>query len=191
MFSSSLSPAGPAVNADGSLKKYPTPVPTTPATFAAAEDNVDALRLIEEESLTLPDESGNTALIWAADRGSLSATQFLIKLVDINHQGFIGNTALARAARGGHVDCVNALLAAPTINPNIHNNKFQYPLHYAAFKKHRDCVKAMIASGKCDYSVKDRKGRIPAEDTSDSVIRGMLSAATADSSFTDEAPSSS
>jgi ankyrin repeat protein len=177
MFSTSLAPAGSAVNADGSLKKYPTPVPTTPATLAAAEDNVDALRLIKVESLTQPDECGNTALIWAADRGSLSTTQFLIKLVDINYQGFIGNTALARAARGGHVDCVNALLAAPTINPNIRNNKFQYPLHYAAFKKHRDCVEAMIASGKCDYSVKDRKGRIPADDTSDIVIRDMLNAA--------------
>jgi len=66
------------------------------------------------------------------------------------------------------------LLAVPECNPNIGNDKKQYPLHFAAFKKNIDCVHAMIDSNKCDYCVKDRKGRIPAEDTSDFAIRDLL-----------------
>eukprot|EP00040_Diaphanoeca_grandis_P015009 m.76312 g.76312 ORF g.76312 m.76312 type:complete len:210 (-) comp24883_c0_seq2:387-1016(-) len=176
-MSSSPRPLVAADNADGTLKKFPTPVPTSAITLAAAQDNVDVLASAELESLTRPDECGNTAIVWAADRGALRATQFLIELVDVNHRGFIGNTALARAARGGHVDCVKALLTSASIDANICNDKLQYPLHFAAFKKNRGCVQAMIVSGKCDFGVKDRKGRIPAEDTSDLVIRDMLNEA--------------
>ena len=99
---------------------------------------------------------------------------FPADVVDPNARGFLGNTALARACRGGHADCVAALLSSPTIDPNVANDKMQYPLHFAAFKKHTDCVVRMIDSGKCDYGVKDRKGRVPAEDTSDGTIRDML-----------------
>ena len=61
-----------------------------------------------------------------------------------------------------------------TIDCNIPNDKQQYPLHFAAYQKKRPCVLAMICSNKCDYAVKDRKGRVPAEDTSDEGIRSML-----------------
>merc|ERR1712216_984298 len=54
------------------------------------------------------------------------------------------------------------------------NDKMQYPLHFAAFKKQSGCVTALIESGLCDYTVTDRKGRIPAEDTSSETIREAL-----------------
>ena len=85
-----------------------------------------------------------------------------------------GNTALSRAARGGHVECLEALLAVDAVDANLPNDKQQYPLHIAAFKKNTSCVQALINSGKCDYAVQDRKGRIPAMDTSDEAIKGML-----------------
>ena len=57
---------------------------------------------------------------------------------------------------------------------NLPNDKKQYPLHIAAFKKNTACVQSFIKSGKCDYAVLDRKGRIPAMDTSDENIKEML-----------------
>ena len=91
----------------------------------------------------------------------------------------MGNTALSRAARGGHLKCLEALLAVEDVDPNIPNDKKQYPLHIAAFKKNTSCVQALISSGKCDFAVQDRKGRIPAMDTSDEAIKSMLIEATA------------
>jgi len=72
------------------------------------------------------------------------------------------------------VECVRLLLGAPGIDPNIGNDKKQYPLHFAAFKKKRECVAAMLESGKCDLQVKDRKGRTPDQDTSDAQISQMI-----------------
>jgi ankyrin repeat protein len=63
---------------------------------------------------------------------------------------------------------------ASSINPNIANEKMQYPLHFAAFKKHQDVVKVLLQSKKCDTMVIDRKGRTPAEDTSDEAIRSLI-----------------
>jgi ankyrin repeat protein len=97
--------------------------------------------------------------------------------IDVNHQGYLGNTALSRAARHGHLEVVKVLLAAPTINPDIANEKLQFPLHFAAFQRQTEVVQAMLASGKCDTTVTDRKGRTPAEDTKDEGIREMFLAA--------------
>ena len=92
----------------------------------------------------------------------------------VNARGYLGNTAIARAARGGYLDCVSALLKASQINPNIANEKMQYALHFAAFKRHPNVVEIMLQSGKCDSMVTDRKGRTPAEDTKDEGIRDMI-----------------
>lgn len=56
---------------------------------------------------------------------------------------------------------------------NVCNDKMQYPLHFAAFKKHPETVRAMLDGG-VDTTVLDRKGRTPAEDTSDPAIRAMI-----------------
>lgn len=137
------------------------------------------------------DESGNFPLIWAADAGQAAALEYILsqsndngdsdEKVDINTRGYLGNTAIARAARGGHVACVKLLLAqiqndndSMNINPNIGNEKKQYPLHFAAFKKHPEVVRVLLDSGLCDTLVKDRKGRTPAEDTSVEMIRDMI-----------------
>jgi len=173
-FSSSSS-STPAINADGTLKKFPTPHPAGAVCVAASRGDLAALRASAPGDLGATDASGNSPLVWAADAGHAEATAFLVGAgVDVNHRGFIGNTALARAARGGHVECVEALLADPATDPNVCNDKMQYPLHFAAFKKQTACVKALLASGRCDLTVQDRKGRTPDQDTSDPVIRDMI-----------------
>jgi ankyrin repeat protein len=169
------------VNPDGSLKKYEKPIPTTVASVSAANGDVAQLSTLSRKDLLAIDDVGNTPLIWSADRGHKDAVELLLSVVEsddptsVNTRGFLGNTALARAARGGHVDCVLTLLTMSSqINPNIANEKLQYPLHFAAFKRHREVVKLLLDSKLCDTMVTDRKGRTAAEDTSDEVIRNLI-----------------
>jgi uncharacterized protein len=92
----------------------------------------------------------------------------------VNQRGFLGNTALSRACRQGHEGAVRALLATPGVDPNVGNDKLQFPLHFAAFQRHAGVVRLMLESGLCDTTVTDRKGRTPAEDTKDVAIREMI-----------------
>mmetsp|Transcript_14267 Transcript_14267/g.39375 ORF Transcript_14267/g.39375 Transcript_14267/m.39375 type:complete len:181 (+) Transcript_14267:107-649(+) len=165
----------PGILPDGALKTFDTPKPCDALGCAASSGDLEVLQAADKEALSRPDDTGNTPLIWAADAGQATAVSILIDAnADVNVKGFLGNTALARAARGGHIDCVVGLLACPNIDPNTHNDKLQYPLHFAAFKRHPDVVQAMLGSGKCDPMVRDRKGRTPAEDTNDTSIQNMI-----------------
>lgn len=162
------------------LKRFPTPEPTSPACAAAFNGDTSVLRSLQSQQLLERDASSNTPLIWAADQGHHTALELILSVVEkeepshVNLRGYIGNTAISRAARGGHVECVEALLGASEINPNIANDKDQYPLHFAAYKRHLAVVNALLASPRCDTMVTDRKGRTPAEDTSDEAIRALI-----------------
>jgi ankyrin repeat protein len=52
-------------------------------------------------------ESGNTPLVWAADSGRLGAVKYLLEVVGdeevVNRKGYLGATAVCRAARKGEV----------------------------------------------------------------------------------------
>ena len=63
------------------------------------------------------------------------------------------------------------------MDPNLCNDKLQSPLHFAAFKKQPEAAALLLAHPACDPFVLDRKGRTPAEDTSDSTIRAAVVAA--------------
>ena len=193
------------INTDGTLKKFALPKPTTPISIAASTGDVATLSSIEHKpNLWTIDEYGNTPLIWAADKGHIDVLESILSpksdsceggdkdvpVCNINTRGYLGNTAIARAARGGHLSCVKLLLeqhrgqetegrnsdgdGVVVVDPNICNEKKQYPLHFAAFKKHPDVVRVLLDSGLCDTFVKDRKGRTPAEDTSVEAIRDMI-----------------
>lgn len=172
------------INPDGSLKKFETPHPTTPASIAASTGDIPTLSSGEViPHLWGKDEFGNSPLIWAANNGQSEALRYILSSSNqnencesnINTRGYLGNTAISRAARGGHLKCVLLLLdQKSTINPNICNEKQQYPLHFAAFKKHPEVVRALLDSGLCDTKVQDRKSRTPAEDTSSPSIRDMI-----------------
>ena len=165
----------PAINPDNTLNKFDAPTASTPLAIAAWTGDMGALRGADRVTLSYCDESGNTPLIWAGSAGQTEAVLFLVKAgVDVNHRGFMGNTALSRAARGGHVECLRILLSSPDIDVNIGNEKKQFTLHFAAFKKQRECVRMLLGSGKCDLKVVDRKGRTPDQDTSDEEIRSMI-----------------
>eukprot|EP00471_Norrisiella_sphaerica_P010610 CAMPEP_0184499242 /NCGR_PEP_ID=MMETSP0113_2-20130426/40937_1 /TAXON_ID=91329 /ORGANISM="Norrisiella sphaerica, Strain BC52" /LENGTH=438 /DNA_ID=CAMNT_0026887077 /DNA_START=1 /DNA_END=1317 /DNA_ORIENTATION=- len=180
----------------GPLVKYPPPEPAvTPAEKAAATGDVAALKSMTLSSLNgdrkdsiakpqnpvsvelNPDPSSdlyaNPPLVWAVENGHVDCVKVLIEAgVDINAKGYLGATAISRAARNGDPKMLTMLLEAGG-NPDIPNIKRQYPLHFAAFKKHRAAVDVLLKHGTSTLSL-DRKGRTPAEDTSDEVIREAI-----------------
>jgi phosphoglycolate phosphatase-like HAD superfamily hydrolase len=158
------------------LLKYDTPQPGTAAASAAASGDVTSLQSKEVAAeLDVADASGNTPLIWAVDAGHVAAVEKLLEAgVSVNAKGYLGATAVSRACRRGHVDILRLLLSAPDLRCiDEPNDKMQSPLHFAAFKKQHACVDLMLARG-ASTTVLDRKGRTPAEDTSDENIRKAI-----------------
>ena len=158
------------------LLKYDDPLPTSRSARAAFENNVAGI--VEP---TTADKSGNTPLIWAADAGNVESVRHLLSIVDranVNTRGYLGATAVCRAARRGNVEVLDMLLQAGA-DADIPNDKIQYPLHFAAFKQHMPAVEVLLKYG-ANTRVLDRKGRTPAQDTSDTAIRDRILAATRD-----------
>jgi phosphoglycolate phosphatase-like HAD superfamily hydrolase len=166
-----------------SFVKEPPPVPATPAALAAAAGDVAALAALDDAAVAAADATGNTALIWAANGGHAAAVAHLLGrggAVDVNARGYLGATALHRAARIGSAEVIDALLAAGVgADPDVPNDHRQYPLHFAAFKLQPRAVAALLKGG-ASTSVCDRKGRTPAEDTKDPAIRDAVLAARAE-----------
>eukprot|EP00567_Pseudictyota_dubia_P006123 CAMPEP_0197457196 /NCGR_PEP_ID=MMETSP1175-20131217/45372_1 /TAXON_ID=1003142 /ORGANISM="Triceratium dubium, Strain CCMP147" /LENGTH=391 /DNA_ID=CAMNT_0042991481 /DNA_START=227 /DNA_END=1402 /DNA_ORIENTATION=+ len=154
------------------LKYCPKPRPRTKAAIAAVEGDLDTLMTLSDDELCATDETGNTPLIWAADAGRCEAVAALIKVpnMKVNARGYLGSTAVCRASRWGHVELIRCLRTVGKADLDIPNDKMQYPLHFAAFKKHAEAVKVLLELG-ASTVVLDRKGRTPAEDTSDEEIR--------------------
>eukprot|EP00469_Lotharella_globosa_P010546 CAMPEP_0167777266 /NCGR_PEP_ID=MMETSP0111_2-20121227/3597_1 /TAXON_ID=91324 /ORGANISM="Lotharella globosa, Strain CCCM811" /LENGTH=372 /DNA_ID=CAMNT_0007667429 /DNA_START=133 /DNA_END=1251 /DNA_ORIENTATION=- len=160
----------------GGLVKYPSPnPPVTAAAKAAAAGDAKALADLPVDQL-LTEEEGegqNPPIVWAAENGSEECIDILLKAgVDVDKQGYLGATAICRASRSGHVEALKRLLAAGG-NPDIPNIKRQYPLHFAAFKLNHKAVDVLLAHGASTICL-DRKGRTPAEDTSDANIRARI-----------------
>ena len=168
------------LGSDMVLHKYSAPEPKSLAAIAAFKGDLNTLSSLSEHELTTADDgSGNTALIWAADAGQADAVEMLLETYlqsnkgQVDARGFLGATAVSRASRRGHVDTLRLLLERGRANPDIANDKMQYPLHFAAFKKHPDAVSTLMKYG-ANTLVLDRKGRTPAEDTSDEAIRDAI-----------------
>ena len=66
--------------------------------------------------------------------------------VDVNVKDCEGNTALAIAARSGHIDCVNILITAGA-DVNIVNDEGISALIYAVGHGHPDCAQILIDAG--------------------------------------------
>ena len=154
--------------------KFEAPVPATAAAVAAVNDDADALLALDSGKLHAADASGNTPLVWAANVGAAKSVQALLSRgVDVNARGFLGATAVSRASRYGHTRVLSLLLSVADVDCDVPNDKLQYPLHFAAFKKQPEAVAQLLEHG-ANTLVLDRKGRTPAEDTSDELIRAAI-----------------
>lgn len=170
------SPLGTAAR---TLEKYPRPKPTIQLTKVAANGDLDAIRELSTNDgfdINAVDESKNTALIWATEHKQLEIIQWIlakyVNEVELDHKGYLGATAITRAARLGHCDVLTQLIAAGA-DMDIPNDKLQYPLHFAAFKEKKDAVAILLQNGANPRSL-DRKGRTPAQDTKNEEIRDMI-----------------
>jgi HAD superfamily hydrolase (TIGR01549 family) len=156
---------------DMPLKKYPCPQAVSSVAQAAVVGDVE---IMKQQNFLLPDETGNTALIWASDSGKKEVVDFLLEEpnIDLNHRGYLGATAVCRAARKGHSDILLALARAGA-DLDIPNDKMQYPLHFASFKENMECVEILLQYN-ANTLVLDRKGRTPSQDTKNVGIRARI-----------------
>jgi HAD superfamily hydrolase (TIGR01549 family) len=137
------------------------PTATLPLTVAAANGDLatmEKLLLEQENDVNAPDESGNTALIWAAEMGHFDLVDRLLRLpsLQLDVRGYLGATAACRAAARGHTQVLKGLAEAGA-NLDISNVKLQYPLHFAAYKQNQEAVKVLLQHG-ANTRVLDRKG---------------------------------
>merc|ERR1712060_378744 len=172
---------------------------TSKALNLILKDDFESLGALnaEEEDLDLVDGIGNSPLIWACEAGaSTRCVEFLAnhQAVDLGRQGFLGNTALQRAVRKGHVELTRVLLEAAMMREgevvnkdgisknsslgaiafgNIYNDKLQYPMHHASFHQQEKCLGVLLEFG-LDTQVQDRKGRTPLEDTKSEAVKAMI-----------------
>lgn len=160
-----------------SLTKHPAPAPQSAAALAAVSGDIGAL--LKQSDIYKADNTGNTPLIWASDAGQTHVVEALLNKLDaedhVNTRGYLGATAVCRASRRGHVDILEMLLQSQA-NPNVPNDKLQYPLHFAAFQRHAKAVSVLLQHGANPLEL-DRKGRTPAQDTSDKSIQDTITSA--------------
>ena len=160
------------------LLKYDTPLPSKAACKFAAEGNLEELQKLSAKDLTeICSTTGNTPLIWATDAGHESAVKYILETVGknsdyINARGYLGATAVSRAACRGHAECLRQLAKAGA-DLDICNDKMQYPLHFAAFKENQECLNVLLEYC-ANTLVLDRKGRTPSLDTKHEGIRKIL-----------------
>lgn len=95
----------------------------------------------------------------AAKRGNLEFLQECIaNRVSVNGLDNAGSTPLHWAARGGHADCVKALLSAPGIEVNVVNKIGDTALHGAAWKGHPETISLLLEAG-ADKKKRNQEGQ--------------------------------
>lgn len=105
-------------------------------------------------------ESLEAPLHEAAKRGNLPFLQECVKNnVSVNGLDKAGSTPLHWAARGGHVECVQALLGVPKVQVNVQNKLGDTALHLAAYRGHPDIIKLLLEAG-ADRTVANGEGKI-------------------------------
>lgn len=168
------------------LKFYNVPTPSNPVAQAAVAGDLSVLETSSDKDLFGKDNTGNTALVWAAENDQVDVLNFLLRRLStmqstkskqayLDTRGYLGATALCRAARRGHIQVLKLLVKAGA-DMDVPNDKMQFPLHFAAFKEHPKAVQVLLESG-ANTRVLDRKGRVPAEDTRSESIRSTILAA--------------
>ena len=108
-------------------------------------------------------ENGPEAeLLYAAVWGDTDAVKALLAeapRLGVNAADTAGNTALMRAANGGYIEMVTALLAAPGLDVNAADGDGWTALMWAVNGGHAENVRALLAYPGVDVSATDRNGR--------------------------------
>eukprot|EP00440_Ansanella_granifera_P000771 gb/GFBE01000832.1/.p1 GENE.gb/GFBE01000832.1/~~gb/GFBE01000832.1/.p1 ORF type:complete len:638 (+),score=180.11 gb/GFBE01000832.1/:1-1914(+) len=95
------------------------------------------------------DDSGNTALIYAASKGFRQCVAALLRAgadPELPNQGSGGRTPLMEAAGGGFKDIVQALRMMPNVSVDLQDEHGNTALHYAAYHGHLQVVMELLKS---------------------------------------------
>jgi uncharacterized protein len=136
----------------------------TPLLAATAEDKIEVVKYLLDKgaNVNIPNGNGDTALIFAAQRGNLPLAGLLINAgAEINVEERHGITPLMWAALGGHLEVMRKLFENGA-NINARDGLGNNPLMFAALarKNAAEAVKLLAGVG-AHPEVKDRKGRTP------------------------------
>lgn len=131
---------------------------------AAIDNDEHKLRsLIARGHLYDRDNSGYTALHYAARSGHLSICRILLDAgIGVDERTHGGVTALHRAAMMGHLEIVNLLLACKA-NPLIQDSDGKTALHRAAEKAHPEVCRSLLQHSPNLATMRDSKGNAPLE----------------------------
>ncbi|KHN88329.1 26S proteasome non-ATPase regulatory subunit 10 [Toxocara canis] len=108
------------------------------------------------------DDSGRTAIHWAASGGCLEIVQFCVCLRDEDAISVddMGWSPLMIASSAGRLDVVRYLATLPHVDVNMANSNGQTALHYAASKNHPMIASILLESG-ADVNAQDRYRATP------------------------------
>ncbi|XP_064620515.1 osteoclast-stimulating factor 1-like [Lineus longissimus] len=107
-------------------------------------------------------ETVDNPLHEGAKRGNLPFLQECLRnKVSVNGLDKAGSTAIHWASHGGHMDCLQALLAVPNCQINVQNKLGDTPLHSAAWKGHPHIVEELLNRGaRTDLLNNDKKSAL-------------------------------
>ncbi|VDK85197.1 unnamed protein product [Litomosoides sigmodontis] len=111
----------------------------------------DAKRLLQKYDAlrSRKDDSGRTAIHWAASGGCLEIVQFCVSQHedDAVASDDMGWTPLMIACSAGRLEVVRYLISLPLVDVNTPNNNKQTALHYAASKNRPQITAILLKSG--------------------------------------------
>ncbi|KAL4228182.1 Osteoclast-stimulating factor 1 [Mactra antiquata] len=122
-------------------------------------------------------ESVDYPLHEAAKRGNISfLSEGLTNNVSVNSLDKAGSTPLHWAAHGGHIDCLQALLAVRNVQVSVQNKLGDTPLHSAAWKGHAEAVNKLLEKGAV-ANIRNNEGKLPYQLAKDPETAGVLRSA--------------
>ncbi|XP_058815221.1 ankyrin repeat domain-containing protein 39 [Topomyia yanbarensis] len=129
---------------------------------AAIDNDEHKLRsLIEKGHLSDRDNSGYTALHYAARNGHLSICRILLDSgISVDETTHGGATALHRAAMMGHHQIVELLLTRKA-DPLLQDSDGKTALHRAAERGHLDTCRILVRQNGTAATIRDGKGNTP------------------------------
>ena len=153
----------------GADPNVPTHENKTALSWAAAENSEESIELLLKQpsiELDIPDKSGQTPLLRAADAGHTKCIRMLLdKGASVKHADNEGRTALSLAAIKGY-KVVAKLLLKNKAEINAQDKKGNTPLALAAEKNHDAVVRFLLESG-ADADLADEDEETPFEKARD------------------------
>lgn len=123
----------------------------------------EILRIVRtkgEVEANFQDQTGNTALIWAAERGRKDLCAVLIGLgADVNLKDKNGRSPLSYSSQKGHYDTTGFLIQNGA-RPNLADNEGKTPLMWACIGGHPGVVELLVKNN-ADSGIADKSGKTP------------------------------